>query len=117
MEEERRALEAFVRMFDSVGLGGTLPPTRLPLKNMNNPRTTVSVLSEAAEEDASPMKPLLTGTAPDVVVSGESLLETLPEEEWSFMDEVSFEVDRESSKRTTRVPSWRGRRNKENTRQ
>lgn len=97
LEEERRALAAFVSKFDALGLGvgSLLPASSVPASasaSMGSGRVK-SYLSKigigsgglgvVAEE--SPMRIDLKNQP--------SLLDQTPEEEWSMMEDVSFEVE------------------------
>lgn len=98
LEEERRALAAFVRTFDALGLGlGTCAPAPLHVprpvaggapaafaerqQNRGTGRTQGSIAEEA---EGSPLR---------VLLDGPSLLEQMPEEEWSVVEDVSFEME------------------------
>jgi centromeric protein E len=93
--EEQRALAAFVSKFDSLGLGMSLPPSKLnppmPIpggataafaeRQLNRTHIVSSTLSVI--DDCSPMR-MKVGAQP-------SLLEQMPEDE--FMEDVSFEME------------------------
>lgn len=99
LEEERRALAAFVSKFDALGLGaGSLlssssvgvsssaPASMGPGKAKSYLSKIASGgLGVVAEETESPMRIDLK--------SQPSLLDQTPEEEWSLMEDVSFEMD------------------------
>ncbi|KAI9568450.1 P-loop containing nucleoside triphosphate hydrolase protein [Boletus coccyginus] len=99
LEEERRALAAFVGKFDALGLGAgsLLAPSSLSVSgsasaSMGSGRAR-SYLSKigsgglgvVAEETESPMRIDLKNQP--------SLLDQTPEEEWSLMEDVSFEME------------------------
>ena len=99
LEEERRALAAFVSKFDALGLGAgsLLAPSSLSVSgsasaSMGSGRAR-SYLSKigsgglgvVAEETESPMRIDLKNQP--------SLLDQTPEEEWSLMEDVSFEME------------------------
>lgn len=101
LEEERRALAAFVSKFDSLGLGaGSLlpsssapasgPPAVVPgagkAKSFLS-RIASGRLGVVAEETESPMRMRID------LKSQPSLLDQTPEEEWSLMEDVSFEME------------------------
>lgn len=75
LEEERRALAAFVSKFDSLGLGALTSSSKLRLRKPS---------AAAAEADPSPIKIELAGRQPN-------LLEQMPEEEWSMVEDMSFD--------------------------
>lgn len=98
LEEERRALAAFVSKFDALGMGrGNMIP--LSSVSVSGSGSAPGVLGKAksylskiggglgvvAEEVESPMRVDLKNQP--------SLLEQTPEEEWSMMEDVSFEMD------------------------
>ncbi|KAF9222920.1 kinesin-domain-containing protein [Gyrodon lividus] len=94
LEEERRALAAFVNKFDSLGLGsGVMLSSSTPSVSSSSVRTKSKFgsrvgktgLGVVAEETESPMRIDLKNQP--------SLLEQTPEEEWSLMDDVSFEIE------------------------
>jgi centromeric protein E len=93
LEEERRALAAFVSKFDSLGLGLTLPPSsKLPMPGsapvakrgafvVGNPK-----LSETLSSDtSSPMRLDI-----NKFKTHPNLLEQMPEEGWS---DISFDTE------------------------
>lgn len=103
LEEERRALAAFVTKFDSLGLGLTMPPS----SKLNPPmpssggasatyaerrsglmaeNTKTSATEALLSETASPMR---IDIHQSMFKAHPSLLEQLPEEEWS---DVSFDT-------------------------
>lgn len=98
-EEERRALAAFVSKFDALGLGGgsMLPPPSVSLPDSAPSlgplgkaksylsRIGSSRLGVVAEETESPIRLDLRNQP--------SLLDQTPEEEWSMMEDVSFEIE------------------------
>lgn len=99
LEEERRALAAFVSKFDALGLGGgsMLPPSSVsgstsasaPL-GLGRAKSYLSKfgsggLGVVAEETESPMR--------IDVKSQPSLLDQTPEEDWSLMEDISFEIE------------------------
>ena len=102
LEEERRALAAFVSKFDSLGLGLTLPPSsklRLPMPTSGG---ATAAYTERRGLKAENTKPAPSATlSPDLssptrldihhsmFKAHPSLLEQMPEEEWS---DVSFEM-------------------------
>lgn len=92
MEEERRALAAFVSKFDSLGLGG--PPSsklKLPMPTAGGAPTAFAErqqnrgITTVIEED-SPTKIELS-----TVRAQPSLLEQMPEDEWSIVEDMSFD--------------------------
>lgn len=99
LEEERRALAAFVSKFDALGLGGgsVLPPSSVSLSgpaSASGPfgkaksylsRIGSGGLGVVAEETESPIRIDLKNQP--------SLLDQMPEEEWSLMEDVSFEME------------------------
>lgn len=98
LEEERRALAAFVSKFDALGLGGgsALPPSSVSgsgsaPKGLGKAKSYLSKISSGglgvvAEETESPMRI-------DVKLNQPSLLDQTPEEDWSLMDDISFEME------------------------
>ncbi|OJA19520.1 hypothetical protein AZE42_03209 [Rhizopogon vesiculosus] len=101
LEDERRALATFVSKFDSLGLGGGNPlPSKLkPAKptpggasaafaerQQSRAANLASVIIEDAEN--SPARVDLSS-----MKAQPSLLDQMPEEEWSIMDDVSFEME------------------------
>lgn len=118
MEEERRALAAFVSKFDALGLGLTLPPSKLkpPMptpggasaafaeRQLNRERQSYAsqVLPKTNEEhDSSPMRIL------DSVKAHQSLLEQvmLDEGEMSFDMELELEVEQMLIPNEGRLPT------------
>lgn len=99
LEEERRALAAFVSKFDALGLAGgsALPPSSMSLSGPTGApaplgkaksylsRIGSSVLGVVAEETESPMRIDLKNQP--------SLLDQTLDEDWSMMEDVSFEMD------------------------
>ncbi|KAF8125154.1 P-loop containing nucleoside triphosphate hydrolase protein [Boletus edulis] len=99
LEEERRALAAFVSKFDALGLGvgSLLPPSSgsgsgsasgsfgLGKAKSYLSKIGSSGLGVVAEETESPMRINLKNQ--------QSLLDQTPEEEWSLMEDVSFEME------------------------
>jgi centromeric protein E len=103
LEEERKALAAFVSKFDSLGLGLTLPPSSKLNLPMPTPGAAAAAFLERrggrtvgnmkpapseslSSETSSPMRLDLHHT---MFKAHPSLLEQMPEEEWS---DVSFET-------------------------
>ncbi|KIK97936.1 hypothetical protein PAXRUDRAFT_824436 [Paxillus rubicundulus Ve08.2h10] len=96
LEDERRALAAFVSKFDSLGLGGgnmlssskpvpPLPSSSMRAKPTFGSRVGNGGLGIVIEETESPMRIDLKNQP--------SLLAQTPEEEWSLMDDVSFDIE------------------------
>jgi centromeric protein E len=102
LEEERRALAAFVSKFDALGLGaGSLLPAASSVSisgsvsapgSMGSGRVKsylskigLGGLGVVTEETESPMRINLKNQP--------SLLDQTPEEEWSLMEDVSFEME------------------------
>lgn len=98
LEEERRALAAFVSKFDALGLGGgsVLPQSSgsgsllaSASLGFGRPKSYLSKMSGGlgivAEETESPMR--------IDVKNQPSLLDQTPEDEWSLMEDVSFEME------------------------
>jgi centromeric protein E len=103
LEEERKALAAFVSKFDSLGLGLTMPPS----SKLNLPMPTASGAAVTYAQRRGVFKADNTKPAPSEVLSSDtsspmrfeihqnmfkahpSLLEQMPEEEWS---DVSFDT-------------------------
>ncbi|KIJ17540.1 hypothetical protein PAXINDRAFT_73078 [Paxillus involutus ATCC 200175] len=96
LEDERRALAAFVSKFDSLGLGGgnmlssskpvsSLPSSSVRAKSTFGSRVGKGGLGIVVEETESPIRIELKNQP--------SLLEQTPEDEWSLMDDVSFEIE------------------------
>jgi centromeric protein E len=92
LEEERRALAAFVSKFDSLGLGLTLPPSKLPMPGSapaekhstfvaRNPKLSATLSSDTS----SPMRIDI-----NKFKTHPNLLEQMPEEGWS---DVSFDTE------------------------
>ncbi|KAH7909035.1 P-loop containing nucleoside triphosphate hydrolase protein [Hygrophoropsis aurantiaca] len=102
LEEERRALAAFVSKFDALGLGGGPVASKLkPPKPTPGGAAVAFAERRAVAFNAAPaIVEDLEGTESpmrlDMLASSKgqpSLLEQMPEEEWSMlMDDVSFEV-------------------------
>jgi centromeric protein E len=98
LEDERRALAAFVSKFDSLGLGMSVPSSKLnppmPIpggataafaeRQLNRANVGVIGSKLSAIDDCSPVK--VKG-----VVSQPSLLEQTPED--AFTEDISFELD------------------------
>ncbi|KAF9240174.1 P-loop containing nucleoside triphosphate hydrolase protein [Melanogaster broomeanus] len=89
LEGERKALAAFVSKFDSLGLGGSVPPSSssssVRTKTTFGSRVGKGGLGIVVEETESPVR-IDPKNQP-------SLLEQMPEEGWSLMDDVSFEME------------------------
>ena len=85
MEEERRALAAFVSKFDSLGLGGLAPSKLKP--PMPTPGGATTAFAERQQNmDDSPIKMEM------MRIKGQpSLLEQTPEEGWSMVEDMSFD--------------------------
>ncbi|OBZ68777.1 Kinesin-related protein 11 [Grifola frondosa] len=77
LEEERQALAAFVRKFDSLGLG-SLPP---PVTILNPPMPTPGGIMSTVAEVESPVR-----------LPGNPTQPSLLEEQWDGADEMSFEL-------------------------
>jgi len=88
LEEERRALAAFVSKFDSLGLGGLAPSKlKLPMPIVGGATTAFAERQQnKVLEDDSPVKIELGR-----VKGHPSLLEQMPEEEWSMVGDMSFD--------------------------
>lgn len=124
LEGERRALAAFVSKFDSLGLGGlSFGGPSSPVKSMAKPpmpspggataKFTERQQNKANASEESPLKLDFTGGA-NGLKSGPSLLEQMPEEEWSIVEDMSF--DERDFKMGGKVPSRerKGKVDKEN---
>jgi len=97
LEEERRALAAFVSKFDALGLGGgaNLTSKLKPAKPTIGGATavfaerqqnrTANVVSITSIKEESPIRIDLKNQP--------SLLEQTPEDDWSMMEDASFEVE------------------------
>ncbi|KIY68725.1 kinesin-domain-containing protein [Cylindrobasidium torrendii FP15055 ss-10] len=87
LEEERKALVSFVSMVDSLGLGGLsqaagqLTPTSSPVRNKR-------------DHDEGPKLP--------------SLLDQVPEEDWSILGDLSFELEMKAKAMDGKSPLRRG---------
>jgi centromeric protein E len=93
LEEERRALAAFVSKFDALGLGygpsKLQPPMPIPggaPAAFAGRRSQVSLVNENG--DSSPVRLEL-----GAIKAQPSLLEQMPEEEWSVVEDMSFELE------------------------
>ncbi|KAJ7863099.1 P-loop containing nucleoside triphosphate hydrolase protein [Mycena olivaceomarginata] len=107
LEEERRALAAFVSKFDSLGLG-LLSAASSPVKAMPSPGGASAVFAgrrearqqqQAAGEaspDSSPIRMSLDLSMSSKLAGHPSLLEQTPEEDWTELGDVSFETEVES---------------------
>lgn len=99
LEEERRALAAFVGKFDALGLGGgsMLPPssvsgpgsvsTSAPL-GLGRAKSYLSKIGSGGLEVVAEESPMRID-----VKNQPSLLDQTPEEDWSLMEDVSFEME------------------------
>jgi centromeric protein E len=91
LEEERRALAAFVSKFDSLGLGGLISSKPRP------PMPTAGGASAAfAERQQNKGNSVFEGDSPVKIemsrVRGQpNLLEQMPEDEWSMVEDMSFD--------------------------
>ncbi|KAF7365202.1 Kinesin-like protein [Mycena venus] len=107
LEEERRALAAFVSKFDSLGLG-LLSASSSPVKVMPSPggaSASYSGRREARQQqvaaqntgdtsvDSSPIRMSLDLSMNAKFGAHASLLEQMPEEDWTELDDVSFEAE------------------------
>lgn len=101
LEEERRALAAFVSKFDSLGLGGfsfggpSSPAKSTAKPPMPSPGGAQAKFAERQQNklnalEESPLKIDLTGGV-NGLKGGPSLLEQMPEEEWSMVSDMSFD--------------------------
>jgi centromeric protein E len=102
LEEERRALAAFVSKFDALGLGGLAsavgegtPPSKLrgaqavfAERQRNRPLTQAM----PSIVDASPAKPDMEHSLP-LMAHTSLLLEETPDADWSVVDDVSFDTE------------------------
>ena len=100
LEEERRALAAFVCKFDSLGLGGgSALPKLKPAKP--TPGGASAAFAERQQSRAANVAPAIiedVECSPVRVDFGSmkaqpSLLDPMPEDEWCLMDDVSFEME------------------------
>lgn len=97
LEEERRALAAFVSKFDALGLGGgaNLTSKLKPAKPTTGGATAVfaerqqnraaNLVSITSIKEESPIRM--------DIKNHPSLLEQTPEDDWSMMEDASFEVE------------------------
>ncbi|KAJ3732595.1 P-loop containing nucleoside triphosphate hydrolase protein [Lentinula guzmanii] len=108
LEDERRALAAFVSKFDSLGMGSTLPPSNASTP-MSSPagrrRSSVSNFGDPTTSSTSSPLRLPEGL---MYAGVPSLLEQMPEEAWVLGD-VSFDDESISVAGTEeKVPSVAG---------
>jgi centromeric protein E len=102
LEEERKALAAFVSKFDSLGLGLTLPPSskiKLPMPTSGAAAAATFAqrrgVYTVGNAKSSPTESLSSDTSSPMRLDHHlfkahpSLLEQMPEEEWS---DVSFDT-------------------------
>ena len=97
LEEERRALAAFVSKFDALGLGGG---SNLASK-LKPPKPTIGGATAAfAERQQNRVANLVSISSIKEespiridIKNQPSLLEQTPEEDWSMMEDLSFEVE------------------------
>ena len=114
LEEERRALAAFVSKFDSLGLsfGGLSSPVKsIAMPPMPSPGGAHAKFAERQQKklEESPIKIDFSGG----LKGGPSLLEQMPEEEWSMVSDMSF--DEKDFKMGGKLPLKRkGKVDKEN---
>lgn len=90
LEEERRALAAFVTKFDSLGLGITVPAVN---SKLNPPMPTPGGASAAFSERQLKQKHSTFSPIRLPLQTQPSLLEQLPEEDWNNLSDASFEMD------------------------
>lgn len=98
LEDERRALAAFVSKFDSLGLGGASSKLK-PAKP--TPGGASAAFAERQQSRVANLAPKITEDAEysparvdfASLRAQPSLLDQMPEEEWSLMDDVSFEME------------------------
>ncbi|KAK7048373.1 kinesin-like protein [Favolaschia claudopus] len=112
LEEERKALAAFVSKFDSLGLG-LLSAASSPVKVMPSPGGASAAFAgrrEARQQSAgetsfdSPMRMSLDLSMSSKFGAHPSLLEQTPEEDWTELGDVSFETEGgQESKWSSRV--------------
>ena len=88
LEEERRALVAFVSKFDSLGLGAMAPSKlRPPMPSVGGaPAAFTERQQNKGAEDFSPVKIEMSR-----VKGHPSLLDQMPEDEWSMVEDKSFD--------------------------
>ncbi|KAJ7505309.1 kinesin-domain-containing protein [Mycena galericulata] len=113
LEDERRALAAFVSKFDSLGLG-LLSAASSPVKVMPSPGGASAAFASRREarQQQHTAGDLSAGSSPvrmslDTDFAGKlgahaSLLEQMPEEDWSALGDVSFETEGKSLNRSSR---------------
>ncbi|KAJ7459870.1 kinesin-like protein [Mycena latifolia] len=105
LEEERKALAAFVSKFDSLGLG-LLSAASSPAKVMPSPGGASAAFAGRREARQQQIAMQTTGDASrdsspvrmSIDLAGKlgahpSLLEQMPEEDWTALGEVSFEAE------------------------
>ncbi|KAJ7109744.1 kinesin-like protein [Mycena crocata] len=107
LEEERRALAAFVSKFDSLGLG-LLSAASSPVKVMPSPggasaafagrrevRQQQQIVMQNTGETSRDSSPIRMSLAMDPHKLGAhpSLLEQMPEEDWNALGDMSFETE------------------------
>lgn len=107
LEEERQALAAFVKKFDSLQLGspsvgsfGTAPTTSQTMLKppMPTPGGAAAVFAERQRNrtvhELSAMAPVVEADSPMRMSPGLPTEPSLLEEQWDALDEMSFEADR-----------------------
>ncbi|KAJ7250859.1 P-loop containing nucleoside triphosphate hydrolase protein [Mycena haematopus] len=100
LEEERQALAAFVSKFDSLG-SGLLSAASSPVKVMPSPggasaafagrREARQQVASEISADSSPIRMSLDLSTNAKLGAHPSLLEQMPEEDWTELGDVSFE--------------------------
>ena len=92
LEEERRALAAFVSKFDSLGLGGLMSTKKkLPMPTPGG--ATAAFAERQQNKDSSTLEAADSPVKIEMSrVRGQpNLLEQMPEEEWSMVEDMSFD--------------------------
>ena len=98
LEEERQALAAFVKKFDSLGLSTSLalPPTKLN-PPMPTPGGAAAVFAERQRNRLSMSEFSMSTVAESPIrVNMETAGPSLLEEQWDALEDVSFETEKGS---------------------
>ncbi|PSR70948.1 hypothetical protein PHLCEN_2v13170 [Hermanssonia centrifuga] len=112
LEGEREALAAFVKKFDSIGLGISLPPTKLN-PPMPTPGGAAAVFAErqrnrvSEHEYALPMTTLVEAESPVRVTVPMASEPSLMEERWDVIEDLSFEVAPNEKEKPGKSPLFR----------
>ncbi|KAI0754881.1 kinesin-domain-containing protein [Daedaleopsis nitida] len=95
LEEERQALAAFVKKFDSLGLGGPVFPVSKLQPPMPTPGGAAALFAQRKlTQKAEPIMPPVTETESPLRIASEHTAPSLLEEQWDGGEDVSIELEK-----------------------